>query len=601
MSKIGWVFEPTPEMGGATGEAYTSPLVGAGMSPAALLAREAIQNSTDACEQGAKVRVDFRRVQLKGKAKAQFIRAMGLQPAVSSRRKSLKLAQDTCLDHLDDDGKPLQLLFVEDFGTYGLFGSPSKPRSHFFRLLLSLGDGAKSNEAAGSGGSYGFGKSVYSSNSRIKTIVAYSVFDPALSGVPEQNHARLMGCGYFKAHEHKGRDYSGRAWFGLPRGKGDSVGPLVDAAAHDFAEQLGFKHRTKKERGTSLLILDCNVDCEMLRTSIEESWWPRLLDDNIGLDITLSEQGQVVPPPRPRKRTDLAPFIECLDLALGRSAPVGLHQKAGSLNKLKDIPLGDFGYAVVPEDVQEDEGLAKKLGTIALIRLPRMVIEYMPAGGALPLPCVGAFVAAPEVDDFLKRSEPSEHNRWDPQSTRLEELKPEAREAVDAVLRRVKNGIRKFANEASPQAPAQDLRIRSLEKLLGGLFRPPTTRPGGTGATTGAPIKISFVDPPHTVADMQQIVMKGRFKVSLSDEADRPRVKLLVRVTCLVQEDDGLSREDPIPVELKSDDLNGSGTADEAGNITFDLDQGTAPVFQFSSLPYSKDWTTQIQVEAEEV
>lgn len=60
MTKQDWVFERTPEMGGATGGAFTNPLLGTGMEPAAVLAREAIQNSVDAREEGKKVRVDFR-------------------------------------------------------------------------------------------------------------------------------------------------------------------------------------------------------------------------------------------------------------------------------------------------------------------------------------------------------------------------------------------------------------------------------------------------------------------------------------------------------------------------------------------------------------
>jgi hypothetical protein len=43
-----WVFERTPRMGGASGEAIINTLQATGMSPAAVLAREALQNSCDA-------------------------------------------------------------------------------------------------------------------------------------------------------------------------------------------------------------------------------------------------------------------------------------------------------------------------------------------------------------------------------------------------------------------------------------------------------------------------------------------------------------------------------------------------------------------------
>lgn len=313
MTSIKWVFEQSPDMGGVSGEGFTNPLLGSGMEPAADLAREVIQNSTDAQVAGEKVRVEMRRVTLAGKEKQAFVKAMGLDPALTSRRNYFNLPRGSCLETLGDAGAPLHLVYIEDYGTCGLHGSPKSRKSHFNRLLLSLGDGSKSTEAEGSGGSYGFGKSACSSNSRIHTIVAYTVFDPAKSGVAAKNHARLMGCGYFRGHDHKEVEYTGRAWYGATTEAG-KVDPLVDEDAHEYAERLGFKRRGLSERGTSLLIVDCGVDCEMLRDAIEEWWWPRLLDDELGLDVALYEQGQRLAPPRPRKRPDLRPFIECFDL-----------------------------------------------------------------------------------------------------------------------------------------------------------------------------------------------------------------------------------------------------------------------------------------------
>src|SRR5690348_13949880 len=107
-------------MGGATGGAFTNPLLGTGMEPAAVLAREAIQNSVDARDKGEKVRVEFRRVTLTDKRKANFVAAMRLDPALTSHRKNLKLPRGACFDSLKDGKQALQLLYIEDYGTYGL-------------------------------------------------------------------------------------------------------------------------------------------------------------------------------------------------------------------------------------------------------------------------------------------------------------------------------------------------------------------------------------------------------------------------------------------------------------------------------------------------
>src|SRR5258705_2029824 len=146
VSKPTWTFQRTPRMGGATGEAFVNTLLGTGMTPAGVLAREAIQNSADALVKNStdKVRVIFRRVTLTGKRKADFVKALGLNTEFVRRRKVLEFQRENCIKHLRDLSVPLSLLYIDDYGTHGLFGDPHNNNSHFFRLLLSLGDGTKS-------------------------------------------------------------------------------------------------------------------------------------------------------------------------------------------------------------------------------------------------------------------------------------------------------------------------------------------------------------------------------------------------------------------------------------------------------------------------
>ena len=75
--------------------------------------------------------------------------------------------------------------------------------SNFYRLLLSLGDRSEVRLAQGvTGGSYGFGKSVYSSSSAIRTIFAYTRFQ---AGAGDEEITRVFGCGYFVSHRFNGR------------------------------------------------------------------------------------------------------------------------------------------------------------------------------------------------------------------------------------------------------------------------------------------------------------------------------------------------------------------------------------------------------------
>lgn len=598
MQKPNWMFQPSPKMGGATGEAFVNTLFGVGLKPAAILAREAIQNSVDAQEGDEKVRVHFRRVTLTGKEKERFVAALALNQEFAGRGKVLEFQRGNCVATIKDASEPLHLLYIEDFNTHGLFGDPHHPKSHFHRLLLSLGDGAKSRNAEGSGGSYGYGKSVYLANSRIHTIVAYSAFDPKKD--ESKRDARLMGCGYFNSHEHGGKQYSGRAWFGLESKKdADVVDPLQDQSAHELAEALGFTSRQKGKHGTSLLIIDCPVDCDELRTSIEEWWWPRLIDESLGLDIVIQEQSSTVVPPKPRARPDLKPFIHCFEMAIGRGTATGKHDKTDRLYRLEDRELGNFGYTVLDEKQLIDPALQEKVNSVALIRSPLMVVAYLEVGGALPLPCAGAFVADPGVDQALKISEPAAHDKWDPNSARLNNLPESDRKVVDSVIKRLKAGLRRFANEAAPPNPKQEARLKSLERLLGTLFRPPAGGSGG-GGYKADPIEIKFVEPPHAVPDENGLCTKGSFQLALSDEADEESLEAWLRVECLVVEDEGGSDEDRLELSVKSKDIELEPDKNDPTRGRFTIEKGERPLFVFRTQPYQADWSTRVRVHVEE-
>jgi hypothetical protein len=177
-----WIYEPTPPMGGATGGAYANTISGTGMELGAVLAREAIQNSVDAADRDdTRVRVRFEARELRGAAKREFVTTAGLSD-MRARLGMLKLPPSNCLASLDDDSVPIRNLLVEDFRTTGLVGDWRSDKSNFRRFLLSLGDGAKLEDEKRTGGSYGYGKSAYSSNSSI----ALSLFTAA-RGTPGIN------------------------------------------------------------------------------------------------------------------------------------------------------------------------------------------------------------------------------------------------------------------------------------------------------------------------------------------------------------------------------------------------------------------------------
>lgn len=273
---MSWVFQDSDPMGGAAGEAYANTLKSPGMYPEHVLAREAIQNSVDAGINGPKVLVRFKATSLIGDQKNQFIEGADLK-TIAARADQLELQSPNCLHTLDHPRTALSLLYVE-----GLSGDPHDKSSNFYRLLLSLGDRSKGRTARGTGGSYGFGKSVYSSSSAIQTIFAYTRFKAEATG---KENTRIFGCGYYASHEFKKNNFSGRAWLGSKR-KTDASGrtvvdPLEGAAANEIAEVLGFDLREPGDPGTTILIVDAAVDLQEIVRGVEDWWWPRLIENKL--------------------------------------------------------------------------------------------------------------------------------------------------------------------------------------------------------------------------------------------------------------------------------------------------------------------------------
>lgn len=468
---MGWLFHASDPMGGAAGEAFANTLKSPGMLPEHVLAREAIQNSVDAGNNGAKVEVRFRASVVKGAKKTAFVQAADLN-RIAERSKELMLTGPNCLATLDDPQKELCLLYVEDYNAVGLSGDPHDKNSNFYRLLLSLGDRSKSRTAQGStGGSYGFGKSVYSSSSAIQTIFAYTRFKDG-----DTERTRVFGCGYFVSHDFKKQPFSGRAWLGMPE-KTDAKGrvivdPIEGAKADGLAAKLGFTLRKAGELGTSILIVDAAVDIKAIERGIEDWWWPRLIENK--LDVVIQDSDGAEHYPKPKKNPAIKPFIEAYDVAVGRAGPKSGVHKLAPFNKEGGLEMGRCGFVVAPLDPSGNATVPpERVNSVALIRAPLMVVAYHPVSQASPA-IVGAYVAPDEdaVEQLLRKSEPPAHDRWDPDSTNLRDEDHKGRGIVQSILNRIKQNLRKFQTEAAPATPVKQRRMTQLERALGTYFKP---------------------------------------------------------------------------------------------------------------------------------
>jgi hypothetical protein len=595
---MGWFFHESDPMGGAAGEAFANTLKSPGMHPEHVLAREAIQNSVDAGLSGQKVEVRFRATVVSGAKKASFVAAAGLKD-IAARARELQLAGLTCLSTLDKPRTALQLLYVEDYNAEGLSGDPHDKGSNFYRLLLSLGDRSKSRQSQGTGGSYGFGKSVYSSSSAIQTIFAYTRF----KGAGGKECTRIFGCGYFVSHDYANTAFSGRAWLGAKHRKDNSgrvvVDPLENREADTLAEELGFALRGPKQLGTSILIVDADVKTEAIVRGVEEWWWPRLVENK--LDVLVQSANGDKHFPKPRKVGALRPFIEAFDIAKTRTSPTNGTQKYALFNKEGGVAMGACGFVVVPVDSNGVVTVSSdRCNSVALIRGPLMVVSYHSVSQSSPI-VVGAYVA-PEVDEVeqaLRKSEPPAHDRWDPESTNLRDADGGGRKVVEAVLSRIRSNLRRFQSEAAPPTPAKQRRLTQLERALGSYFKPQGVGAPASPDVAPSPLHLEFMQQPYAeAADENMLRLRSSFVIRLDESAEEGEVDLRLTVHCPVLEDDNEEGEDlrlvitPKGVAVKWDSTN-------PATCRFALARGSKAKFDIESEAYDPAWTVRLRPDIE--
>lgn len=592
-----WVFQKTPEMGGATGEAYRNTLNAGGLGNEKLLAREALQNSVDAhlgAHETAPPRIRFTRLDVLAERVADFDHLLALSAGLGPRSAQLGLPQGNLLEALARGNVDIPNLLIEDWNAVGLGGSLKNTTkdSHFRNLLFELGYGTKARESASSGGSYGFGKSVYSKASSIRTIFVYSRFAPTkeTGGVS----SRFMGCGYFEAHELDGETYTGRAWFGAKRSE-SLVEPLTNQVADEFAEKLGIAPRGQEETGTSILILGCGVDLDEIRRGIEDFWWPRLIEHE--LEVELFDGDVEMDPPRPKQRQELLPFIECYELVNKRAESTSDAQYVGGFHSINGRSPGSYAVCALPSADGEDESIEVDnpfANVVALMRQPRMVVQYAPMALDHLEPIAGVFVADDSVDRTLKLSEPGLHNQWDEKSDRLS---PEEAELVRTILKRLRQNVRNFQRQLRPPPPKQDGRVRELERLFG-RFLKTTDRDKQKPPPPGAdPIMIHWPAADRKVIDGKATV-EGRVRMQLRDSADRPSQRAVIRITANVLVDDTRVKGDAIPVTLTL----GPGTeaAEVEGNkILAELFRDQPIEVGFRTDAHDASWVCQLEADAE--
>jgi len=589
-------------------------------SAATLMAREVLQNSWDSARElqrndptAPQFLLEFKFEELYGAEKRQLGEAFGLYGLserlrrVEKGRKHLGLQPMDCLDELSAPEKPLRVLRIVEHATTGMYGSWSAANSRMYWALVSVGYTMKSS---GAGGSYGYGKAGLISGSRIRSIGAYTCFreqddEPGVT-------RRLLGMTYWGQHDTGGSNYTGFARLGSrPNPSLDSVIPFENGAADDVASSLGISLRdpgTISDLGTSFLVIDPIVEPVDLIRALERDWWPAIIESDFALSVVDYDGTEMVP--RPKRDPVLRTFISAWEIANERSqpnrekqlfSPISLSSTA-SEDLQKGRPLGnlaltsdldDWSYADQGET--DDGDIINHRSLIALVRGPRMVVEFYEAGQAPPY-VRGVFVAnsdepegARSIDDYLRQTEPKAHDSWRSDDADGE-LDPDAALVAGVITRTIKNRVNSFRRNLKPAVPkAEDVLLPAFNDLMKRVLRG-----SGKGVPT-PPTELQPLQVSPTVgleeAGDGLIRVRGHVTFDLTEHAQVDAAEVRLQVGYRFIEDDRVG--DPVTVEFNIEGAPGF-VSSSPGTFTGKLERGSPVRIDFVSKAYLADWTGRL-------
>jgi hypothetical protein len=421
--------------------------------------RETLQNSCDAQLTGvSQVLMVYRYLSIDATHSQQIHQILGFNTEILPRIID-------AIPGLDESTSIDRVLYIEDYGTTGLEEHSESGNildSKFGRFFYGVGD---NDESSDSGGSFGYGKAVYTDKSRIRTIVAYSCYKD------QEGNSRkiLFGVTRTKSFSFNTKKYPGFIFLCSKEvEQAYEMEPFRDDEADQVAAELGFDIRTEEQTGTSVAIFapreTGDRDLDEIKASAENYWWKKIVDGE--LTVSVSDDGVDESYADPTSATHLKSFIDCYHIASGRrdaQEPVE-KKKVFNASTATGLSPGVFAYKQI--DVSSsDEWSNDSLYTnsVALIRSSGMVVEYWkpPSSGSFLSPVAGVFTANKELNKLLRSSEPASHWGWDSKSDRIEEQeeflslpKPisleDARKEIESIVRRINHHFREFADSCAP-------------------------------------------------------------------------------------------------------------------------------------------------------
>jgi hypothetical protein len=618
VSNTNWLWLQPDEYGGAGGNAATKLMKASTFSAAELLCREVIQNSWDAAQ-------GYRKLNANHQFKIVFRFSNIAKNELENQRRTLGISElreniensdlgenekSTVSTGFVSTKEDATVLYIEDFGAHGLSGHPANnKKSHLYKALYAFGITSKDKGESG-GGSYGFGKSAFIRASKTHTVIAYTCFDETIE---DRVTRRLVGWSWWEGHESKLGDKkverSGRAIYGVFSSRDSSgnihVEPYEDNQADEIAETLGIQKRepgSAQRNGTTLMLLDPNVDPDDLLVAIEKYWWPALVDNL--LTISVIDYDGVEHHPKPRQNLKLKPYIRAYELA---TSPADAKLPPTEFKEELKTPIiggslalvGQVAGVAIENDLDELKDDEFK-PSVALIRGPRMVIQYLESFQRRRVPIRAAFVTPAEnvkVDSLLKDTEPPAHDVWD--ETSSDDIAKEATALANFVIKGIRSSVAKFANALQPKIDATNKRITLFSKFFGQLLG----ESGGDPAPIGDRFKVSLKYGKRglNIGSDDQIFYRAELDVTPSEgcfgkELKKGSLKLHISVN-VIEDENKTGERIPLIVKIGGKDVS----LDADSNILLDAVESKPIKVELQSESYNHKWTTKLRAEILEV
>lgn len=437
------------------------------LDPLVVLVREAVQNSWDA------------RASDKGIVEFGLIGWTLDNEQLEYLKKNIfaKIPESSYLPLGRVLSQKFDVLAIYDRGTVGL-GGPTRADIYngndardFVDFVRNVG---QPSDKRLSGGTYGYGKAAFYRFSKAKTIIVYTrcIYQG-------KYQSRLIACALGDSYTSENRIYTGRHWWGeIVDGIAE---PVLDEKADHIAERLGIQKFSKKETGTTIVIIAPNFSGDEIsdqpnpipdgsgRTPSQALnyaaecilwyFWPKMLSLNRNspaMKFHISWQGKEVKLPRPEDYEPLRGFVHAMQLVKKGASPSSLnhmyipvasqrpYKRIGSLAiHMFPIATNDFF------DKHEDDKTAFSELThhTAIMRTPELVVNYIP-GPVLSSDWFGyggVFIADKEVDEIFARAEPPTHDNWVIDS--LEDQR--SRSIVRKAIREMKSSMENFSKPNS--------------------------------------------------------------------------------------------------------------------------------------------------------